>query len=393
MRKVLTLLLPAVLLTTLIPFTHASSIDEAADRLITLVDELPDYTVSELIDYIDERVAQLDLSQSTLQQVDELIETLEQIDGRMLLTLSAPSVHDDYYAPAFDEIVDFHTEYILRVLEHGHDDIRLIVDAATKRYYDDLPEEVIIVANVDDIWMRDFTTVNPDDPVQFTYTRASMPQLASQAVQDSFNDRFLPYGFELKTTNLLLDGGNLVDNYAGRVITTDRFLEDNDLTYDQWVTKLKQLLGATEVAILPPDEELLAHSDGMVSWIDDDVLLVNDYSERPELRDDVLAELEYAFPDVTIIEVPVAYGENAPGEREGFSSACGINLNAVSTNHAIYVPVFDMDHDQGVVDIIRQNTSKEVITIPAAWVCPMGGSVRCLTWQLGGKHARTMMSQ
>ena len=60
----------------------------------------------------------------------------------------------------------------------------------------------------------------------------------------------------------MIDGGNLVDDYAGRVITTTRFMEDNELSYDEAKQELKTALGAREVAILEPDEEVLAHSNG-----------------------------------------------------------------------------------------------------------------------------------
>jgi agmatine/peptidylarginine deiminase len=93
----------------------------------------------------------------------------------------------------------------------------------------------------------------------------------------------------------MLDGGNLVDDYAGRVITTTRFMEDNELSYNEAKQELKATLGATEVAILEPDEEVLAHSDGMVSWVDKNTLLVNDYSKTPSFRTTVMKELKLHF--------------------------------------------------------------------------------------------------
>ena len=64
----------------------------------------------------------------------------------------------------------------------------VIVDADTKHHYNELPSDVILVADVYDIWMRDFTTVNPLNPVQFKYTWASMTQTESEEVQGSFDD-------------------------------------------------------------------------------------------------------------------------------------------------------------------------------------------------------------
>ena len=256
---------------------------------------------------------------------------------------------------------------------------------------DKLPEDILIIADVFDIWMRDFTTVNPQKPVQFRYTWASMNKQDSIAVQNSFASFADHYGIQRNKADLLIDGGNIVDNYAGRIITTTRFMEDNRLTYEQAKEELSALLGAAEVAILEPDEDVLGHSDGMVSWIDEDRLLVNDYSSDPAFRTLIMDELQSAFPTATIIEVPVEYAVNPPGQWDGFESACGVNLNAAVTYKNIYVPVFNMAHDQSAVDLIKQNTTKSVITVNAENVCPMGGSVRCLTWQLSGSNAERLI--
>ncbi len=314
----------------------------------------------------------------------------EPSEERMLLVLSAPSIYDDYYAEALPLIVDFHINYCKAIMDN--DNVVLIVDEDTKGYYEGkLPEDVLITAEVFDIWMRDFTTVNPENPVRFTYTWASMTQAESREVQQSFEAFANSFQLDYTSTPLLVDGGNIVDDYAGRAITTTRFLEDNNLSYDEGKQELMRLLNASEVAIIEPDEEVLAHSDGMVSWVDENVLLVNDYSEDPEFKALVMDELKASFPSASIVEVPVAYTTNPPGVWEGFESACGVNLNATATYNNLYVPVFNMPHEEEALHIIRANTSKEVIEVNAEGVCPMGGSVRCLTWQLTGQNAQRLI--
>ncbi|ENX63020.1 hypothetical protein F885_01019 [Acinetobacter higginsii] len=311
-------------------------------------------------------------------------------DDKMLLVLSAPSVHDPYYKSAFQRIVDFQIDYAKSIL--GNDNVVILVDEDTKPYFTGkVPEDILLVDDVRDIWMRDFTTVNPMQPVQFTYTWASMTKKQSKDVQKSFSQFADRYKIQRAKTDLMIDGGNLVDDYAGRVITTTRFMEDNELSYNEAKQELKATLGATEVAILEPDEEVLAHSDGMVSWVDKNTLLVNDYSKTPSFRTTVMKELKASFPTAKIVEVPVEYKTNPKGQWEGFESACGVNLNATVTHHNIYVPTFNMPHDQKALTIIKQNTSKKVIPVNAESVCPMGGSVRCLTWQVTGDNAAKLI--
>ena len=307
-------------------------------------------------------------------------------DNKMLLVLSAPSIHDPYYKSAFQRIVDFQINYAKSIL--GNDNVVILVDEDTKPFFTGkVPEDILLVDDVRDIWMRDFTTVNPKQPVQFSYTWASMSQKQSQDVQKSFSRFADRYKIQRAKTDLMIDGGNLVDDYAGRVITTTRFMEDNELSYDEAKQELKTALGAREVAILEPDEEVLAHSDGMVSWVDKNTLLVNDYSKIPSFRTVVMDELKASFPSAKIVEVPVEYKTNPKGQWDGFESACGVNLNSTVTYNNIYVPTFNMPHDQKALRMIKQNTTKKVIPINAESVCPMGGSVRCLTWQVTGENA------
>ena len=140
----------------------------------------------------------------------------ETIQDRMLLTLTAPSVHNSYYRPAFDKIVDFQVNFANSII--NNDNVVIVVDDDTYKYYKNrVPEDIILIDEIDDIWMRDFTTVNPLNPVQFKYTPASMSEKLSKKVQNSFDKFAKKYHLEFLKANYLLDGGNIVDSYDGKV--------------------------------------------------------------------------------------------------------------------------------------------------------------------------------
>lgn len=306
----------------------------------------------------------------------------------MLLVLAAPSVDDGYYRPAFRQIVDFQIRYAKAI--EGKDRVVILVDRATRPHYErELPANALLDADIADIWMRDFTTVDPFDPVEFVYTDAATEtKQESVAIQHRFDVFADALGITRRRTNLKLDGGNIVDNYAGRVVTTTRFMKDNSLSHSAAKQASKETLGAREVAIVKPDEDTLAHSDGMVMWLGSDTLLVNDYSAiDPGLRADVLDELRKSFPGVKIIEVPVEFDDETKTQWAGFSSACGVNLNSVVTNNYVYAPTFGTGTDDRVLEVVRANTAKEVVPVDARAVCAMGGSVRCLTWQVTTRNA------
>ncbi|RRD01839.1 peptide ABC transporter permease [Amphritea balenae] len=311
-------------------------------------------------------------------------------DQKDLIVIAAPSIVDTeddlYYAEVFDDIIEFDIVYANAVL--GHDEILILVDAETRPYFTGrVPEQILIESDPQHIWMRDFTTVNPYRPVQFRYTSATFENNYAEAdeIQADFNYllKQVGIGFDqarYKSKKLLLDGGNIVDNYAGRVITTERFLEDNRLSRKEGIAALKQLLGATEVAIIPGDDPVMAHSDGMVMFSDENTLFVNRYEGTFRTR--VLDELKSAFPGIRLIEVDAKWDE---GDSElSVGSACGINLNATVTSNFIYMPHFGDIESDDVMKLIAKNSEKTVIPVPAKGVCKLGGSVRCLSWQQSG---------
>ena len=303
-----------------------------------------------------------------------------------LIVIAAPSIgdtrDDQFYAEIYQGIIEFDIAYANAVW--GHDEVRIVVDEETRHYFTGrVPEEILIDAKVPHIWMRDFTTINPYRPVQFRYTAASFEGDQSEAdyMQDGFNAFTAEHGFAYSKANYFLDGGNIVDNYAGRIVTTERFLEDNNLSKEEGKEVLKRLLDADEVAILPPDEDILAHSDGMVMFVEDDTIVVNRYDEP--LRTEILGELRAAFPGIKIVEVEADWDEDG--------SACGINVNATVTANYIYMPHFGNKASDDALKTIRAHTIKTVIPVPANNVCKLGGSVRCLTWQLGDEQARELI--
>lgn len=307
----------------------------------------------------------------------------------MLLVLVAPSVHDVYYKNNIKKIIHFQIEYAKSVI--AKDNIIVILDKDTKHYFEgELPEDILLVSDVDDIWIRDFATVNPLHPVEFKYSWASVTKKESEEIQSTFTTftNFTNfYGIKKANSDLILDGGNLLDNYHGDIITTTRFLKDNKLSLFEGTKSLEKILNVQRVAIIEPDEEVLAHADGIVMWIDKNTLAINNYTGQDDrYQKRIIKNLKRTFPDIKIVEIPIG-SNNTISKWGGFSSVCGIYVNAVVTFRYIYVPVFSKFSDRRVLSKIRENTSKKVIPIIAKNVCSMGGSVRCLTWQLAGENA------
>jgi agmatine/peptidylarginine deiminase len=300
---------------------------------------------------------------------------------RELVILAAPRFTDSYYAPFYDHIIKFQIEYAQKLLKN--DKLLILVDdVAFKKFRPFILKENLVRFSTYDIWMRDFSPVTlRNKRVSFRYAKAAQggSQKEADLVQNSFWSFLKQHGIKTKKSSLVLDGGNIVYS-EDKAIVTDRFLQDNNLSKKEGVARLKSLLGISKVAIIPNDDpEGLAHADGMVSFVENDVLLVNQYSGEFGRR--VRSELKNVFPSTKILEIPVVYGGQKVDSR--FSSACGVHLNAMVTSKAIYLPTFKTPEDLKVLNLIKGHTSKVIETVDARGVCKMGGSTRCLTWQLG----------
>ena len=308
-------------------------------------------------------------------------------EDRMLIVLAPPAIDNRYYKDVYDQILAFDIAYAKRII--GKDNVVIIADAATKKYLEQhLPKDILIEHKLEDIWLRDCSMVNPAQPLQFRYAAAAQGGVQADAdyVQNQFNQFAKKHDIQFKRSRLILDGGNYVDNYNGKAIVSDRFMTDNQLSYATAKKKLKKLLNLEAVAIIlaEDDKEGLGHADGQVLFIDDNTVVVTDYQDA-DYQKQIQEELERAFPNVKVLLVPTEFGTVAFDAKYG--TACGLHVNSTVTKKYIYFPVFNGKTDAKALELVKKNTSKTVVAIDASAVCTMGGSVRCLSWQLMGENA------
>jgi agmatine/peptidylarginine deiminase len=306
---------------------------------------------------------------------------------RMLIVIAAPSVNEPYYAEVFEQIIEYDIQFAQAVM--GHDNILVLADNDTLPYLKDrLPADILLESDVIDIWMRDFSTISPERMVAFEYAPDYLSSWDSTYIQNSFKLFARKYNLSIEKSGLVLDGGNVVDNHVDKAILTTRVLSDNpDWTREQIIGELQDRLGVESVALIPEEAgDTTGHSDGMVMWVSENTLLINQYDEP--FRSQVLDAIYEAMPDVEIVEVEADYQYAV---WKDFVSACGLNANSILTNHFIYVPTFGNPQDDVFIEMIQLHTEREIITIDAQDVCFMGGSVRCLAWQVTGENAEKLI--
>ncbi len=307
---------------------------------------------------------------------------------RELIVLAAPIADDAYYADAADDIFDFHAAYAAAIKQH--DDVLVLADERSyAAYAQALGAEHVAVAPMADIWMRDFSLSNAAAPAMFRYSAAGQggDQDEADAVQEALADLIDAAGIDYRESDLVNDGGNWVDDYAGAAVVSRKFLRDNNLDEAGARKALIALTGAKAVAFIDADEQGgLEHADGVVAFIGPNELVINTYPDDADYAAALRADLERGLPDVAIHEIVTPYdGEDIYDER--FGSACGLYTNMLVTPDRIYFPQFGIPEDVTALEQLGSWTDKKIVPVRSDGVCRMGGGVRCMSWQLRGEAA------
>lgn len=313
-------------------------------------------------------------------------------NGTELIVLTAPISADGYYADVESDIIDFHVEYAKSVAKY--DNVLVLTDESHAPLYKRaLGDDQVVIMPMADIWMRNFSLSNAAEPIMFRYTAAAQDdQQAANAVQEVFYRFVKQAKLKFHDSDLLHDGGNFVDDYHGNVILSTKFLIDNDLTEAEARKKLTAFASITNVAFIEADEQGgLEHADGVVTFIDRDVLMVNSYPSDPAYMEGLKQDLMRGIPSIEIHEIITPYDDSKIYD-ERFGSACGLYTNALVTPERIYLPQFGIEQDKLALEQVRSLTQKHVIPVQSNQVCHMGSGVRCMLWQLRGHNADQLIA-
>ena len=237
-----------------------------------------------------------------------------------------------------------------------------------------------IISETKDIWCRDYLPVKVREGkyVQFV------------------NDPYYLKGFEdLKTTpelldlkldgevinsDLVVDGGNVIKNENVAFLTDQVITDNRGITKPALIDQLRYLLEVDQVIILPHEPyDTFRHSDGMIRFIDDKTVLINDFSyQQPYYRNQVIQILKSAGFEVRLLP---SYSTNAMN-RFGDYDAEGCYINFIELdNKSIMYPIYHHDLDVQVAYYLRQYyPAYRLIPIDCTTIAKEGGSLHCVVW-------------
>lgn len=146
-----------------------------------------------------------------------------------------------------------------------------------------------------DIWAVDYMPVqlDQDEFVQFKYNPDYLqPKKWHRTISDGAQIAE-SLGIQTRNTGIILDGGNVV-NANNKVILCDKILKENRSFLSlELISELKSTFRVDEVFLIPQQPgDFIGHADGMIRFIDDNTVLINDFSrEKPAYQNAVKTAL------------------------------------------------------------------------------------------------------
>lgn len=232
-----------------------------------------------------------------------------------------------------------------------------------------------------DIWTVDYMPIQiaKNKFIQFVYKPGYLNTPYYKKTISNTDAICKEIGIKTIKSNLNIDGGNVVRS-KNKVIMTDKvFHENKDLSKTEITKQLIELFEIDELIFIPWDSvnDKIGHADGMVRFINEDTVLINDYSieEKKFQRDFRLAIDKSGLNSIELPYNPVLNSESI--------SATGIYINYLQMQQAIILPTFNHKQDEQAFKIMSECFKEQkLVTLESIDIAKKGGILNCITWNI-----------
>lgn len=231
-----------------------------------------------------------------------------------------------------------------------------------------------------DIWAVDYMPVqiSKDNFVQFKYNPDYLQDRLWRNTISDVDSICKAINLTTQKSKLIVDGGN-VSRTEDKVIMCDKvFHENKTLSEKEVIKQLKQLFQVDKLYFVPWDtKDFTGHADGMVRFIDNDTVLINDYSKE-DAKFQRCFRMSLHNAGLDWVELPY----NPPNDPT-LTSARGLYLNYLQMQQAIIVPTFKTKHDEQAIKVLEKVFKGQTIaTVESNDLADEGGILNCISWNI-----------
>jgi hypothetical protein len=242
-----------------------------------------------------------------------------------------------------------------------------------------------IVPGTSDIWCRDFMPIQLDENTfcQFVYAPDYLRGFA-HLVTPPENCR-LPFMTSYRQEAIVLDGGNVVASRT-KVILTDKVYQENPaVARPRLRERLEEVFQAECIFIPKEPYDEVGHSDGVVRFVTEDRVLINDYSGvDPGYGERLRSLLEKYGLDVDTFPL---FEEKGRRRRPGdLRSAVGLYINFLRVGDVVVLPGYGRPEDQVAVEKMQRALPRAAVSqVPCRSLAEKGGVLNCISWTIKDK--------
>ena len=236
--------------------------------------------------------------------------------------------------------------------------------------------------STNDYWARDYMPIQLDknDFLKYHYYP---DYLINKDDIDSITEVskvILGMDLNCRSTNLIIDGGNMVP-CGPYIVMTDKVFSENRRKKDDWEFKalLDSELGHPVIIIpwTPHEDDVYGHSDGFIKWCGDNRILMGNHGDcYPEEATSIRRILEsYGF-EVTEIRFKGKVDKPCYDLNWAY-----INFLQVGKN--IIMPKFNIEEDSIAQQYIQEAFQDcNIRQIEMAEIAKEGGALHCISWNV-----------
>jgi agmatine deiminase len=230
-----------------------------------------------------------------------------------------------------------------------------------------------------DVWARDYMPVATASGalVKFRYFPTYLrKRAADRATISDVHAICQAIDIHPAITDIILDGGNLLICGRKAMLTERVFVDNPDFSPEALRIEISRLLEVEELILLPEwPGDFTGHADGMVRFVDEKTVLVNDYSQESEA---FRRAMSATFDRHELKTISMPYN---PYRNRSAQDATGVYVNYLRIQDQIFFPVFGLKEDEIALSIIQEAfPSCQIIPIQATEIARSGGLLNCISW-------------
>lgn len=237
-----------------------------------------------------------------------------------------------------------------------------------------------LLSDTNDIWARDYMPIQVSKSkfIEYRYDPDYLQGKWKGCRDLKTYPDIVCDSIELTTekSDIILDGGNIVKS-NNCVILTDKVVIENRLLYSkiELVEQLKKIFKVEKIVLIPWDKkEKFGHSDGVLRFINDTKVLINEIYEYD-------TRLLYRLKQSGLKWDFLRFKVNKKDKRNW------AYINFLQTKDLILIPKLKIDEDNQAFEQIEKHypdyaKNNRIAQINMTDIIKFGGALNCISWTI-----------